>query len=260
MSNFRTIAKGLFYFAATFSLTASLAAPLSAKNANTTPREIKEAISNIEKAANRQDIAGLTSHYSDDFTNSDGLDRKTFSEALKQIWQQYPVIKYTTEIKSWDRVGDRLVVVTETTIEGNRKDKNREFRLVSKIRSRQYFVDRKIVKQEILAERTQLKTGNNPPELIINLPEKVRVNQKFHFDAIVTEPLGDELLLGSVSQQQVSSALYFQPTNLELESLPAGGIFKIVEAPAIANKTIYSVIIARSDGITIVTQRVTVEE
>lgn len=260
MGNFRNLSQGLLYFAVTLGLTVSLATPLSAKNPNTIPTEVKEAIAQIEGAANRQDIEAVMSHYSKNFTNSDGLDRSSFSEALKNIWQGYPSLKYTTEIKSWEKVGDRLVVVTETSIDGSRKDNDREFRISGKIRSRQHFLARKIVKQEVLAERTQISTGTNPPELIINLPEKVRIGQKFHFDAIVKEPLEDEVLLGGATQNKASSAIYFQPSNLELQTLPAGGIFKIVQAPLVADSILYSVIIARSDGITIVTQRVAVED
>lgn len=261
MGKFQNLSFGLFYFATTLALTIARAAPLAAKNPQSIPAEIKEAISKIETAANRQDLEAVMSYYSKDFSHSDGLDRTSFSQALEKIWRRYPRIKYTTTIKSWDRVNDRLIVETETAIAGRSNSQQRLFRLNAKIRSRQHFLDRKIVKQEILAERSQINAGDNPPKLTINLPEKVRPGQRFLFDAIVRKPLEAELLLGNAIEQKASSAIYFQPSDLlELQVLPAGGIFKIVQAPLIADNILYSIIIARGDGITTFTQRVIVAE
>ena len=260
MGNFRTITKRLFNFALAFGLTAGVASPLSAKNPATVPSDIKKVVGNIQKAANRQDVKGVMSNYSSDFTNSDGLTYSTLPDALKQVWQRYPRLKYTTEIKSWDKSGDRLVVETVTYMQSRIKEGSRTMRLSAKVRSRQYFVDGKIVKQEILDERTQIDTGKNPPKIILNLPKQVRVGQKFSFDAIVREPLREEVLFGAAIEEKTSSSLYLEPSTVELEPLPAGGVFKLVEAPQMPENLWYSVIIARSDGISIVTQRVSVEE
>jgi len=259
MGNFRTITKRLFNFGLVFGLSLALTSPLSARNAATVPSEIKRAIGEIERSANRQNVARVMNYYSSDFTNSDGLDYSTLSAALKNFWQQYPTLKYRTEIKSWQREGDRAIVETLTSMEGTTTQASRQMRLSAEVRSRQHFLNGKIVKQEILSEKTEIVTGDNPPQLIINLPEQVRVGQQFSFDAIVREPLGEEILFGAAIGETTNSSLYLDPSTLELELLPAGGIFKLVTAPITPENRWYSAIIARSDGIAIVTQRVAIK-
>ncbi len=260
MGNFRTITKPLFNFALACSLSLGLTSPLNARNAATVPSEIKEAIEEIANSANQQDLERLMSHYSPEFNTSDGLTYSNLPEALKQVWQQYPRLRYKTEIKSWEREGDRVVVETATYMQGMKRDRSRTIRLSANVRSRQYFLDGKIVEQEILSERTQIDSGKNPPKIRINLPKKVRIGQRFSFDTIVREPLGEEVLFGAAIEEKISSKLYLEPTAAELKPLPAGGIYQLVEAPLEPGNLWYSAIIARSDGITIVTQRVNVED
>ena len=260
MGNFRNITKRLFNFALAFGLTTGLASPLSAKNAATVPEEIREVIQEIQRSANQQDVARVMSYYSSEFTNSDGLTYSTLSAALKQVWQRYPRLTYTTEIISWQQQGNRLVVETVTRMQGINREGSRMMRLSANVQSRQHFVARKIVEQEILVERTQIDSGNNPPRIQINLPKQVRVGQRFSFDAIVTEPLRGEVLFGAAIAEKTNSSLYLEPSTVELRPLPAGGIFKLAAAPIVPEALWYSAIIARSDGITIVTQRVVVAD
>ena len=41
--------------------------------------------------------------------------------------------------------------------------------------AQQQFENQKIVRQEILAERSQITSGTNPPNVKLNLPEQVNV-------------------------------------------------------------------------------------
>jgi hypothetical protein len=105
-----------------------------------------------------------------------------------------------------------------------------------------------------------MTSGANPPQVDINLPDTVKVGSKFDFDAIVKEPLNDEVLLGTAIEDKVSSERYLNPKTLELEALPAGGIFKTVTAPIQPENRWFSAILIRGDGITMVTQRLRVEK
>jgi len=92
----------------------------------------------------------------------------------------------------------------------------------------------------------------------MNLPQQVRVGQQYSFDAIVQEPLGDDYLVGAAIEEPIQADKYFNPTPVELELLPAGGLFKVGRAPNIpANRWISAVLVR---GITIVTQRLPVVE
>lgn len=241
-------------------LTISLGHIVRAESPATAPQELKQVLSQLEAAANSQDIEKLMQFYSPNFTNSDGLKYNYLAEALKKTWERYPQLTYKTELKSWEKVGNELVAETITYIQGNNNTGDKSRKLNSTIRSRQYFQGQKLVRQEILAEKTQLMSGNTPPEVTVNIPEKVRVGQQFDFDVIVKEPLNKDILLGTAIEEEVKGETYLNPTTLELDMLPGGGIFKIAKAPLLPENIWLSAVLVRGDGMTLVTQRVRVEK
>ena len=230
-----------------------------AQNDETPPEELTEIIFDIEDAANDRDLDKLLDRYSEDFTQSDGLNVDSLSKALKQMWQDYPQLEYRTEIESWSEEDGLLVAETVTTISGFQNNRGRITRLNSIIKSRQYFEDEKLVEQEILAEQSQLKTGDNPPQVDIVAPKVVTTGEKYNVDLIVNEPLEDKVLLGAIKEDKSSSNLYLNSTELELEPLPAGGIYKTATAPLLPDSNLVSAILVRGDGITVITHRVNIE-
>jgi len=230
-----------------------------AESPQTAPVELTEVLREIESAANSVDLPGLMEFYSPNFNHSDGLEYDTFFQALSQMWSDYPRIKYRTSLLSWSREGRELVAETETEILASKRESGRLIFVTSTVRSRQYFEDKKLLRQEILSERTEVNSGSNPPEVKIILPETVQVGEEFNFDVIVQEPLGDDLLLGNAIEEETGGTKYLNPSSFELELLPAGGIFKRVTAPQIADNRWVSAIIVRRGGITMITQRVRVE-
>lgn len=238
----------------------SLINPARGESPATAPAELTEMISGIEAAANEKNVEELMDYYSPDFTNTDGLTVDTLAKALKQMWGNFSQLEYNTEIESWSREGDRLVAETKTTITGVKNSQGRQARLNSTIKSRQYFADSKLVRQEILSEQSQLSSGENPPQVKIVAPTVVEAGEKYNFDLIVDRPLGDEKLLGAVREEKIASNLYLSPSDLELEPLPAGGIYKLATAPLLPESNWLSAILVRGDGITTVVHRVTIEE
>ncbi len=227
---------------------------------DTAPPELKNALSQIDAAANRRDVQGVMQLYSPNFSNSDGLNRQNMEKALAQLWQRYPRLQYRTSLESWER--DRtgaILALTVTQITGTQAIDGREWTFNSTIRSRQRLENQKIASQEILAERTQLTSGEQPPNVELKLPERVRAGQEFTFDAVVREPLGDDVLVGAALQEAVTPQGYLNPTQVQLEPLAAGGIFKQGRAPNNAGKYWISAVLVRADGMTIVTQRLQVE-
>lgn len=222
----------------------------------TVPEELAETISAIEAAANNRDLDELLEYYGEDFTNTDGLTTETLATALEQMWSEYSELTYSTEIESWSREGDELVAETKTTIEGIKDAEGNPEQLNSTIESRQYFQNQKLVRQEILAEQSQLSSGENPPQVNIIAPNTVEIGKKYNFDLIVDEPLGEGVLLGAVQEEKTAGQLYLNPTQLELELLPAGGIYKVATAPLLPDSNWLSAILVRGDGITRITHRV----
>ncbi len=230
-----------------------------AQSAATPPAELVEVVSAIETAANNKDLQELLEYYSDDFTNTDGLSTDSLAKALQQMWKSYPRLKYSTQIISWSEADDQLVAETITTIRGVNNNQGRIARLNSTIKSRQYFQDQQLVNQEILAEQSKLTSGDNPPQVKVVAPETVNTGERYNFDLIVDEPLGDKVLLGAIKEEKTASNLYLNPTALELEPLPAGGIYKTATAALLPDSNWVSAIVVRGDGITMVSHRIEVK-
>jgi hypothetical protein len=193
-------------------------------------------------------------------THSDGLTYDNLEQGLRLLWQRYPNLTYQTQIRSWEPDGNAIVAETVTEISGVETVGDREYRLWATVRSQQRYENQKIVRQEILAERTQIASGENPPVVQVNLPDSVRIGRQYNFDAIVLEPLGDDLLLGAALEEPININGYLNLPDIDLQPLNAGGVFKIGQAPLVANDRWISAVFIRHDGITFVTQRLPVSE
>lgn len=241
-------------------MTFSVGLRSNADTPDTAPPELTTLLENIEIAANNQELDTTLGFYSEEFTHTDGLDRTTYGEFLADLWEDYPRAEYDIKLLSWEEDGDRLIAETETKVRGLRKINGRWSHLHSTVRANQYFVAGKLVEQEILSESSELTSGNNPPIVNVIIPEVVEPKEDFGFDVIVRDPLNDEILLGAATEQIIDLETYVDPDAFELDILPAGGIFKRVEAPDVNGDVWYSAIIIRSDGITLVSHRVKVQD
>ncbi len=222
------------------------------------PAPLTKLLTEIDAAANRRDIKAVMAFYSPTFTHSDGLNSRIMEKALTQLWERYPTLNYRTELKSWKTEGSAIVAETVTAITGTHKKDGRELNLKATIRSQQRFEGEKIVKQEILAEQTQLSSGTNPPTIQVNFPEQVKVGQEYHFDAIVREPIGNDILIGTILEEPVTEKTFFKSAEVELELLNSGGIFKVGKAPATPENRWISAVLMRQGGIAMVSVRLRV--
>ncbi|NJL89803.1 MAG: nuclear transport factor 2 family protein [Coleofasciculaceae cyanobacterium SM2_1_6] len=229
-----------------------------ASTRETVPPELSTILSQVDTAANNRELNQLMLFYTASFTNSDDLNREQMLKALEDLWKRYPNLTYRTEIQSWERRPGGFLIETVTTITGMTEEDGTPVKFQSVLRSRQVIDNLRISSQEILAERTQTSLGNNPPTVTINLPEQVQVGQRYSFDAIVQEPLGDDLLLGTALEEPVSSDRYLNPTNLELNLLQSGGIFRVGRAPLRPESRWISAVLIRGSGTTVITQRLRV--
>lgn len=234
--------------------------PVRAESPETAPTELQNLLQQVDDAANRQNIRGVMKFYSPRLTHSDGLTYKNLEEALQVLWQRYPNLTYRTQLKSWEADGNALIAETVTEINGVQTVGEREYSLRATMRSRQRYENQQIVRQEILAEQSQITSGSNPPVVQVNLPDRVRIGRSYNFDAIVLQPIGDDLLLGSALEEPINIYGYLNPANIDLQPLTAGGLFKIGQAPLVANDRWISAVFIRHDGITFVTQRLPVTQ
>lgn len=226
--------------------------------AQNAPAELKNLLTQVDAAASRGDVKGVLQFYSPNFTHGDGLTRQTMEKSLISLWQRYPKLQYSTKLLSSKPEGNGIIAETETKITGLPSGSANNLTLDATIKSRQRIAGGKIVRQDILSERTLLTSGSKPPQIDIKLPQQVKVGQKYNFDAIVKEPLGDDFLLGSALEESIQPDKFISPTSVDLELLTSGGLFKVGQAPSIPGSQWISAVILRGNGMTMITQRLQV--
>ncbi|MEA5582568.1 nuclear transport factor 2 family protein [Nodularia harveyana UHCC-0300] len=219
---------------------------------------LKNLLTQMDAAASQGNIKAVMQLYSPNFTSGDGLNFQSLEKSLLALWKQYPQLRYSTQLQSWKTQGNSMIAETVTNITGLPSANSNDLALNATITSRQTITGGKIVSQEILAENTRLTSGNQPPQVEINLPQQVKVGQMYYFDAIVQEPVGDDFLLGSALEEPVQASKYLKPTSVDLELLTTGGLFKVGRAPSTPGNHWVSAVILRGNGVTMVTQRLRV--
>ncbi|MEL6222080.1 MAG: nuclear transport factor 2 family protein [Cyanobacteria bacterium J06627_8] len=224
----------------------------------TAPGALTQLLSDIDAAANSRDIDRVMEFVSDDFVHSDGLTADTLEDSTQAFWDRFDALNYSTEIIGWESDGDDWTVQTLTTVIGLDVIGNRSGRLEATVESRQQFEDGVLVEQTILSEESQITLGDNSPIVDVNLAEQVGVGESFSFDAIVLEPLGNRILLGTAFDEPVDVDGYLNPAVITLDLLSAGGLFKVGVAPAEVGDRWISAVVVRDDGITALTRRLQV--
>ncbi|MEH2002987.1 nuclear transport factor 2 family protein [Nostoc sp.] len=222
------------------------------------PADVKKLLTQVDAAASRGDVKGVLQFYSPNFTHGDGLTLQTMERSLTSLWQRYPKLQYSTKLLSSKPEGNGIIAETETQITSLPSGNSNNLALNATIKSRQRIASGKIVRQDILSERTLLTSGSKPPQVDIKLPQQVLVGQKYNFDAIVKEPLGDDFLLGTALEEPIQPDKYLNPTSVDLELLTSGGLFKVAQAPSTPGSQWVSAVILRGNGMTMITQRLQV--
>lgn len=240
-------------------LLGAIGQPAQAATPDTAPPELTNLLSQIDAAANQHDVQAVMEYYSPNLTHSDGLTQESLEQALSTLWQRFPNATYETQLTNWEAIDNGYVIETRTTIAGIETADDREFGMLATIDSRQRIEGQAIVEQTILSEQSRLTSGDNPPTLNVSLPATISPNSQFTFDAVVQEPLGDRLLLGTALEELVSLEAYTTTPPIDFELLSSGGLFKVGSIPEAGDRWI-SGIVVRDDGLTAVTQRLRVDE
>jgi hypothetical protein len=180
--------------------------------------------------------------------------------------------------------GETETIETLTTINGRRSNPSGQlWKITGTIRSQQVVQANRIRSQSILSEQTRITIGEKPPTVMVNLPDTVTVGKAYKYEAVIQEPINDDLFMGTVFDNPVSPTLLNQkqlqlqlPSIAELLSgrtrrtpavinnnqivklsrLASGGVFKIGTASKVPETRWISAVLARHEGgITIATHR-----
>jgi ketosteroid isomerase-like protein len=259
--------KALLFLLAT-SITA--VAPFSKKStaiaatSDTAPTELVNAISSLDAAASKKDINAVMQFYAPNFAHGDGLTRQKLRDSLEGLWKSYTDIKYNTKVTKWERKGNTYTVETMTQIQGTKPSNHGEYKLDAQLVSTQVYQPNgsnlQISRQDIVSEKSFLTSGEKPPKVELRMPDKIGVGRQYSLDAVIPEPIGHSLLLGTIVEEDVSAENYLKDSTVELEPLRAGGVFKIGQAPYTTGDRWISVVLIQETGITISSQRLRVSK
>jgi hypothetical protein len=253
---------------------------------------VQERLLRIDAAANSKDIQALMTFYSQEFTNSDGFTRQTLQKAIGQLWQQYPMLTYRTELlEILPSQGRGIEIETITYATAKTEIQGRLTDLSFMVKSRQRWEEDKLIQQTVLSEQNRVSFGDQPPTIQVRLPDSVKVGQKYTYEAIMQEPIApDDYILGDILEETISPASYLSTAKVQFEvpsiaeilndriaepatssppastlrrfrlrKLRTGGFFKIAQAPKSADDQWLSVVLVRpSGGMTLISQRLQV--
>lgn len=219
------------------------------------PANITGLIKKIDQAANSRQLPALLENFSANYT-VDGMSRSQWQQQVSSLWQRYSNLRYTTTIQNWKQDAAGVSIDITTQIDGTGTEGGKQNKLVAKIQARQYIVNGKVAQQQILNEQVRSSTGGKPPTVDMVVPDKLRPSEDYNVDVIVQEPLNDDVMMGALSEQPVSTGSYGKVTAYKLELLSTGGLFKNAKAPSKAGDYWVSAVFVRPDGITTVTRRI----
>ncbi|NET47966.1 MAG: hypothetical protein F6K09_04400 [Merismopedia sp. SIO2A8] len=219
------------------------------------PQQLVEVLRQIDTAASNEDLDTVMAFYSPNLQHSDGLTYQDLETMLAAFWENHNALTYSTQITEWQQTEAGFMTTTVTTVTGQQTLGTAVVAFEATIESKQQMNDQVIVDQEIVAEQSRISLGEQPPTVRVSLPDQVAIGQPFYFDAIVLEPIGNSLLMGTAFSDTVSLANYTLIPALELDVLGAGGLFKVGDAPATPSNEWVSGLVIREDGMTGVTQR-----
>jgi hypothetical protein len=219
------------------------------------PAAVLELVSRVDRAANAKQLSGLGENFAPSYV-VDGMSLSEWQKSLGTFWKRYPNLRYRTTIQAWRPDANGGSLDTMTQIDGSNVQNGKTIKLTAKIQSRQRIANGKIAQQEILSENIVATSGSKPPTVELRVPDKIRTNADYNIEAIVQEPLGDDVMMGTVTERAVNGNAYNKSDAFNLELLSTGGLFKDTKAPGKSGDYWLSVTFVRPDGMTSVTRRI----
>lgn len=208
------------------------ATPGLAASPATAPAEVVQVVKNIEAAANQHDLDRVMQYYGAAFDSDTGFNYAHLRQTLADLWQHYQTLNYEIQLLAWEATGpDSYTIETLTRVKGLEVRPDRQLHLTAEITSRQSLLKGQVNYQQILSETSRLTSGTHPPTVRLQLSPTLTPGQSFTFDAVVTEPLQGQSLMGAAVDEAVRAEDFLTPRPVALDVLSSGGLYKIGVAP-----------------------------
>jgi hypothetical protein len=226
--------------------------------------EFQDLAQRIDQQASEKNVQGVLEFYRKDFKSADGLNRQATATALESLWKNLEKPQYKTEVLSVTGEGNRAVVRAKTALAGILNQGDNSFTLTGETETSTRFErsDSKsswqLVKQEVLAERSMLTSGKEPPQVSLKVPNQVAPGRTYMVEAVLDKSLRDSPALGGINQTPLTASVIPKIGSVNLNLLSSGGIFASNKAPKSAQDQAVSLGFVNTTGTTFITQRVKV--
>lgn len=174
-------------------------------------KQIQEVFNLQDKFANSYDFENLYKLYSDEFYNSDGYDKKVYFKLVKETWETYPEISYSTKIKSISVNSSYAIVETIENAFAVTEEDNEYISAIGELHSQancRYYLRKEkghwlISSEDILDERSTLKYGNARfVKMELNAPTLVPAGHGYSAELKVDLP-EDAIVIASINQEKI---------------------------------------------------------
>ncbi len=188
-------------------------------------KDIESLLASLETQWNAHDLDGVMSHYSDDYVNNDGLDKKAVSSITKKFWSQYPDSKSTSKIKQVRIDGNFSTIESRDVASGTTERENADTGTKGELNSvseGQVYLKKngnnwKIIGDRIDYEKVRVSYGL-ARQLTANFsaPEQVKSGRQYSARVDISLPVG-LTAIGSIMSQPLK---YPQKADTEGEPKP----------------------------------------
>lgn len=230
----------------------------------TVPDALQIAVDEAIARANAGDLDGVMELYSPNFEHADGLDADQTRQAIARLWQKHSELEYEATIASWERQGEAIEAIVQAELTGLQDSPRGDLQLAGTSTLRNRYIpdpesgELRLLAQTVLTEATTLTSGDRPPQFDLKLPEYVAMGAEYDLEAIVTEPLGERVLLGAAIDGAADIESYQADLPFPLQPLQAGGLFRRAEAPFKPSSEWISVMLVGDGGMTIEARRLNI--
>lgn len=175
---------------------------------NNDTREIKSLLNSQVRYANKTNFNKFISTYTDDYTNSDGLNLESYSQLVKDLWNTYDNIEYGIKINGIAVNNDEATVnVTETSFAEIPAPANLDGVLKSEANSVYYLKkldgDWKVASDKVLSETTSLLYGDAKNlDIKLTAPKEIEAGKEYTASLEFTPP-ENVIAIASIASDKV---------------------------------------------------------
>jgi hypothetical protein len=219
---------------------------------------ITATLNDLKAAANSHDLIKVGSFYSGNYLSGDNLNKKETLDLVKETWETYPDIRYTSDIgdirysEDWAAVEthDRYTATTAKPSDITNDKGTLESRSHSVVYLRRVGKDWKVVGDLTYYESAEVKFGSaKNVDIVFAAPEQVSAGQMYSASVNLEVPVGT-FAVGSITQEPIIYPSLKQKEKFRTINQSEGALERVFES----NETNNNEIVTATVGITELTE------